>query len=204
MKVVVLGASGGVGREAVAQAASAGHEVTAFVRDPAKLEAPEGVRVAVGDAREADAVRSALAGQDAALVCLNTHAGLAPSDELTRMAAVVSAAMQAEGVHRIVVCASAGVDKELTGASGKVISLMLRNPLKDHAGALGHYRASGFDLTVARPMGLSHDALRTDYRRDEGGVPRGGRTIPRASVAHFMVEALSDPALVGASVGLAL
>ena len=204
MKVLVLGAAGGVGREAVAQAAAAGHEVTAFVRNPDAYTPPPGARVAVGDAHDEASVRAALAGQDAVLVCLNTHAGLAKSDELTRMAEVISAAMRAEGVRRIVVCASAGVDGELTGAVGKLVAFTLRNPLADHHGALEHYRAAGFDLTVARPMGLSDDALRTDYRTDPTAAPKGGRTIPRASVAHFMVHALSDPTTVGASVGLAL
>ena len=34
MKLVVLGASGGTGREIIGQALDQGHEVTAFVRDP--------------------------------------------------------------------------------------------------------------------------------------------------------------------------
>lgn len=204
MKVLVLGAAGGVGREAVAQAAAAGHEVTAFVRNPDASTAPPGVRLAVGDAHDETSLRAALSGQDAVLICLNTHAGLAKSDELTRMAEVISSAMRAEGVRRIVVCASAGVDGELTGAIGKLVAFSLRNPLADHRGALEHYRAAGFDLTVARPMGLSDDALRTDYRTDPTAVPKGGRSIPRASVAYFMVHALSDPGTVGTSVGLAL
>jgi NAD(P)-dependent dehydrogenase (short-subunit alcohol dehydrogenase family) len=39
MKLVVFGATGGVGREVVRQALEVGHTVTAVVRDPAKLSA---------------------------------------------------------------------------------------------------------------------------------------------------------------------
>ena len=37
MRVLVIGATGGTGRELVQQALAQGHQVTAFVRDPAKL-----------------------------------------------------------------------------------------------------------------------------------------------------------------------
>ena len=40
MKLTVLGATGGVGREVVTQALDAGDHVTAHVRNPAKLTSP--------------------------------------------------------------------------------------------------------------------------------------------------------------------
>lgn len=40
MRLTVFGATGGVGREVVGQALAAGHEVTAVVRDPARLPQP--------------------------------------------------------------------------------------------------------------------------------------------------------------------
>ena len=71
MKLVVLGAGGGLGRNAIDAALAAGHEVRAFVRDPAKLALPGAVTVLTGDARRADDVGRALAGTDAALFCVN-------------------------------------------------------------------------------------------------------------------------------------
>ncbi|WP_445032197.1 NAD(P)H-binding protein, partial [Streptomyces sp. SAS_275] len=37
MKLTVLGATGGIGQEIVRQALGSGHQVTAVVRDPARL-----------------------------------------------------------------------------------------------------------------------------------------------------------------------
>ncbi|MCC2111659.1 MAG: NAD(P)H-binding protein, partial [Hyphomicrobiales bacterium] len=37
MKIVIFGATGSVGRELVAQGLARGHDVTAFVRDPGRL-----------------------------------------------------------------------------------------------------------------------------------------------------------------------
>lgn len=46
-RIVVLGASGRTGAQVVAQGLARGHEVTAFVRDPARAAAklPKGARV---------------------------------------------------------------------------------------------------------------------------------------------------------------
>src|ERR1700730_3428654 len=47
---IVIGATGGTGRQLVHQALALGHEVTAFVRDPARLQiAHANLRVAKGD-----------------------------------------------------------------------------------------------------------------------------------------------------------
>lgn len=64
MNILVLGAAGKTGRKVVSQAIAAGHTVTAFVRDPRKLERND-VAVAVGEARNVDDLRKALRGQDA-------------------------------------------------------------------------------------------------------------------------------------------
>lgn len=49
MKIVVFGADGLTGRQIVAQALAGGHEVTAFVRSPAKAPAPHPLlTVAIG------------------------------------------------------------------------------------------------------------------------------------------------------------
>ena len=56
--------------------------------------------------------------------------------------------------------------------------------------------------TIARPMGLKDDPLVTDYRESFDSIPPKASSIPRASVAHFMVKALSDAKYENASVGI--
>lgn len=59
MNLIIFGASGSTGRLLVDQALAAGHCVTAFVRDPARLSTkhPQ-LRVAVGDVMKAESVEA--------------------------------------------------------------------------------------------------------------------------------------------------
>ena len=74
MRVFVAGATGVLGRRAVAALVAAGHEVTAVVRSPAKAELARslGATPVVVGLFDPDALRAAVAGHDA--VCnLATH-----------------------------------------------------------------------------------------------------------------------------------
>ena len=64
MKLAILGATGSVGHELVAQALAAGHEVTALVRaQPQPGEIDDRVALVIGDATSADAVKRTVQGQ---------------------------------------------------------------------------------------------------------------------------------------------
>ncbi|MGW8783886.1 NAD(P)-dependent oxidoreductase [Streptomyces sp. NPDC055796] len=85
MKLTVFGATGGVGREVVRQALDAGHEVTAVVRDPARLDVPAHERLQVAvvrDLTDEDALVPVLAGRSAVISALgsasNRQARLTP------------------------------------------------------------------------------------------------------------------------------
>ena len=66
MKLAVFGATGGTGREIVAQALDAGHEVTVLVRDPARLSVKHNkLYLVIGDVLNLEKVEEALAGSEA-------------------------------------------------------------------------------------------------------------------------------------------
>ena len=202
MKIIVFGATGGVGTHVVQLALEAGHEVTVFARTPAKVQA-SGVTVVQGDALDPVAVRDTVVGHDAVVSALATTAGPERETSLRRMGANIAAAMTEADVRRIVWCASEGVDGEMPGLVGWAVQKMLAKPLADHRAALDALEAAGLDLTVARPRSLNDGPLATDYVEVVGGPAQGKFSISRASVAHFMVKALDDPAYSGQSVALA-
>src|SRR5919108_458483 len=98
MNLTVFGATGGIGREIVRQALDAGHQVTAVVRDPARLSVTGGaLEVVRADLTDPEPLRAAVAGRHAVLSGLGARsrkdAGVA-----TRLTRTVLRAMEAEGV----------------------------------------------------------------------------------------------------------
>ena len=71
MRLLILGATGGTGRELMSQATERGHSVTAFVRSPQKLGSLRNrVAVQVGDVRSVSEFEAVLPGHDAVLSAL--------------------------------------------------------------------------------------------------------------------------------------
>lgn len=202
MKLIVFGATGRVGQHFVRLAVEAGHEVTAYARTPEKLET-SGVRIIQGNAFDAKAVAEAIVGHDAVISCVGSSTGMKRSHELEQMGHAIADGMEKAGVKRLVYCASAGVDNEIPGVAGKLMMLMLKNPLADHRNALNYYKSKNITYTIARPMGLKDTPFNPNYMEAFDGVPKGSNSIPRESVAHFILKALTDKKYENASVGLA-
>lgn len=202
MKMIVFGATGRVGQHFVRLAVEAGHDVTAYARTPEKLET-KGVNVIQGNAFDAKAVAEAIVGHDAVISCVGSSTGMKRSHELEQMGHAIADGMERAGVKRLVYCASAGVDGEIPGIAGKLMMLMLKNPLADHRNALNYYKSKNIVYTIARPMGLKDTPFNPNYVEAFDGVPKGSNSIPRESVAHFMLKALTDKKYENASVGLA-
>ncbi|MBE7324478.1 hypothetical protein IEQ44_07415 [Nocardioides sp. Y6] len=56
---------------------------------------------------------------------------------------------------------------------------------------------------VDQAVTAGHDGpLRTDYVEDREGASSGGFSVARATVAHLMLKAVSDPAYEGVSVAV--
>ena len=72
MRLLVAGATGSLGRLAVAEAAQRGHDVTALVRDPARANLPEPVVKVRGDVLDPVSLGPAVEGRDAVVCALGT------------------------------------------------------------------------------------------------------------------------------------
>lgn len=203
MKLIIFGATGQTGQELVKQAIAHGHTVTAFVRNPDKLElTDEKLQIIEGDVLNQEAVNQAVQGQDAVLTALGTES-LAYSGFLERSLLRIINAMKINGVERIGYVASAGVDQELPGAQGLLAQQILKNPLKDHRQAIELLKQADVAYTVARPLRLMNGPLTGLYRQADTGVPEQAKQINRADVAHFLLEAIEQDEHVRGSIGLA-
>ncbi|MEV0112092.1 NAD(P)H-binding protein [Streptomyces sp. NPDC050844] len=209
MKLTVFGATGGVGGEIVRQALATGHEVTAVVRDPARLSATgAGLEVFRADLKDPESLRGAVAGRDAVLSGLGARkkadAGIAA--ELTRS---VVRAMEAEGMRRLVVVSAAPVGPPaerqpvIDRIAGSLVSRILKAVYDDLRVMEAELARSATDWTSVRPPRLQDKPATGVYRRVVGGTPAGGRFIGRADVAHAMLATIDDLATVKQGVGVA-
>ena len=96
MTILVIGATGRVGRYIVEQLVRRGADVRVLTRDPAKAELPAGVGVVQGDLLDLDALRAAFSGVST-LFLLNAVTG----DEFTQAIIALNVACEA-GVERVV------------------------------------------------------------------------------------------------------
>ncbi|MEU3725000.1 NAD(P)H-binding protein [Streptomyces sp. NPDC031705] len=215
MKITVFGATGGVGREVVRQALDAGHEVTAVVRDPARLDVPPHDRLlvaVVADLTDEDALVPVLAGREAVVSALgpssNKQARLTPVAG-PALRAIVSA-MDRAGVSRLsaVSAAPLGPDAPGDGALMRVmvyplLRRLLRDVYADLAVMEAAIGASRARWTVVRPPRLLDRPRTGAYRRAlDANVP-GGKVIARADVADALLTTLTDPATAGHALGIA-
>lgn len=209
MKLTVFGATGGIGREIVRQALTAGHEVTAVVRDPARLSVTgDRLEVFRAELAEPEAVRSAVAGRDAVLSGLGARSRK-DAGTATRLTRTVLAAMKAEGTRRLLVVSAGPVgpapegDKGIDRAMRGLVSALLKDVYADLGEMEAELARSTTDWTVVRPPRLQNKPLTGSYRKVLGGFPPKGRFIARADVAHAMLSMLDDPGTVKQGVGVA-
>jgi putative NADH-flavin reductase len=220
MKLTIVAATGGLGRQAVEQALAAGHDVTAVVRDPSKLSSA--VRTVTADLAAADSatLEPAVAGADAVLSALGPRSS-AEAGVASRGTRAVAAAMQATGVRRIVVVSAAPVStvpspgrprppKHDPGdgflmryLASPVIKAVFRKPYADLALMEDVLRGSGLDWTVVRPPRLTDRPLTGTYRTAYGRNLRRGVLVSRADVAHLMLRVLDQPETIRQAIGIA-
>jgi putative NADH-flavin reductase len=208
MKLTVFGATGGTGRHLVEQALAADHDVTAVVRDPARLPQIGHPRLepVVADVLDPEAIAGSVTGQDAVVSALGPRPGAGGSICADGASSIITA-MRAAGTRRlIVVTASGHVVDEGDGPFTRLLfkpllRRFLRETFLDFARTEEVLRASGLDWTIMRPPRLTNGGRRP-YRTSNDRNVRGGITIARADLAHATLAALADPDTIGHSVSL--
>jgi putative NADH-flavin reductase len=200
MKIIIFGATGKTGRELVRQALEAGHEVTAFVRDPARLDAHHPrLEVVVGQVMsDQAAVASAVKGQDAVITALGTEQTIrgmrSPGLVAQAMPAIIQAMTDA-GVDRLVMLSAFGVGgsrREAPVFLRLMYGLFLGRVFADKAVGERLLRDSALDWTLVYPVLLTDGPQTGGYRADLQLQPGRPWRISRGDVADFMLSQLQD------------
>lgn len=207
-RLLIVGATGGTGRELVAQALERGFEVTAFVRDPDRLSVTHQHLVTVrGDVLDPAAVENAVRGQHAVLCALGHRRYLGPTRILSDGTRNILRAMEVHGVRRIVCETSLGIG-DSAGRLGLyytlfVIPVILPFYFWDKTRQERSIASGAADWVIVRPGALTNGPRRGACRHGRGiGSFLTTVRISRADVAEFMLRQVTDGSYLGSAVGV--
>ena len=197
MKVLLLGATGGTGREIVKRATAKGHWVVAVVRSIAKAGDLAGATLAEGDARDEALLARALEGCTGVISSIGTS--VSPFKEVTLLSTATRSlvnAMTQNGVRRLVCITGLGAG-DSRGHGGFVFDnlimpLLLRKVYDDKNRQEDLVRASGLDWVLVRPVVLNDKGGTGKVRADTNLSGIHGGSIARADVAQFVVDQLTE------------
>lgn len=197
MNIIIFGASGRTGRELVQQALAQGHPVTAFVRDPAKLDFQGAhLRVMQGDVTDYASVEQAVTGQDAVLCALGSFTPTKRDPTLIDGMRNIIQAMEQAGVRRLIYLSFLGVRDGRQGLGpvvNYIVAPLLRNPIADHEEKESLIKQSRLDWVIVRPPRLTSGRHTGIYRSGEQIAARSLiLTLSRADLANFMLKQLTD------------
>jgi uncharacterized protein YbjT (DUF2867 family) len=197
MKIIVFGATGNVGRLAVARMLKEGHAVTAFARRPGKIgiEHPN-LTLHAGDAMDAEAVAGAVKGHDAVVITIG--AGMSRSSLIRSQGTMnVIQAMHRHGVRRLICQSTLGAHESWENLNffwkRIMFGLLLRPVFLDHELQEKLVRASGLDWTIVRPSAFADGPATGTFKENFG--PEEHRlklTIPREDIAAFLTRQIGD------------
>ena len=198
MRVLIIGASKGIGLDTTRQALDAGHNVRALARSATAIAISNpSLEKMRGDALKTEDVETALVGVDVVIQTLGVGLGdlFRPVHLFSDASRVLIQAMKSQGVKRLICVTGFGA-----GDSRSSISCLQRLPFQivfgraydDKSLQEQLIKESELDWTIARP-GVLTSGPRTGHYQilSEASQWRNG-IISRADVAEFLVRQIGD------------
>jgi putative NADH-flavin reductase len=205
-KVLIIGASRGIGLETVKAALRAGHSVRALARSAASIPIQDAdLDKMSGDALDSDTIRKTLQEVDAVIQTLGVDISPRAIFERTTLFSqstlTLVDVMKAASVKRLIAVTGLGAG-DSRGHGGFLYDaiafpLLLKRVYDDKDAQEWIIKSSDLDWTIVRPGLLTNRPATGQYRVLT--APRDWRfgTISRADVADFIVRQIDDRALIG-------
>lgn len=207
-KVLIIGASRGIGLETVRAALRAGHSVRALARSVASMPIQNaGLDKVSGNALDSDTIRKTLRDIEVVIQTLGVDISPLAIFERTTLFSqstrILVNAMKAGGVKRLIAVTGLGAG-DSRGHGGFLYDaiafpLLLKRVYDDKDVQEWIIRSSGLDWTIARPGLLANGPATGNYRVLNRQKDWGFGVISRADVADFLVRQIEDRALIGAT-----
>ena len=203
-KVLIMGASRGIGLETVKAALAAGHSVRALARSARRLPIDDQkLEKMAGDALEMATVKRALSGVDVVIQSLGVSAGpeiiFEPTRLFSKATRVLVTAMEEAHVSRLICVTGFGAG-DSRGRGGFLYNaafhLLLGRVYDDKDLQERIVRRSKLDWVIVRPVILTDGAKTSAYRALVDPRDWTCGFISRADVADFLVKQIYGDAFL--------
>ena len=199
MRVALFGGSGFIGSSVLEELLETGHQVTALIRNPARVAARTGLIVVQGDVSDSAAVARTIDGAEAVISCLGSDRDEKQSvDFLADALRSIIDAMEKFGVERLVAISGAGIT--VAGerkpfphnAISAVVGMLARDTVAAKQREFAALEASStIAWTAVRPTRVVNGSA-TDRPRVTVNAEQLGMRVTRGDLARFMVRQLTD------------
>ncbi len=205
-KILLIGASRGIGLETVKAALRAGHSVRALARSAGNIPIQDpALERRSADALDREAIRNAVQNVNAVIQTLGVDFSPRALFERTTLFSqstrIMVDAMKEAGVKRLIAVTGLGAG-DSRGHGGLlydavVFSLLLKRVYNDKDVQEWIIRSSELDWTIVRPGLLTDGPATGRYHVLTGSKDWRFGAISRADVADFLIRQVGDRALIG-------
>ncbi len=197
MKLVIFGSTGSIGCQVVEQALEQGHLVTAFTRNPSKLDIQHpNLNIVLGDVMNLLSVEKAVQGQDAVVCVLGSGQDMTSTIRSEGTQQIIRA-MEKQGIRRFICQSTLGTGDSWSNLNffWKYImfGFLLRKVFADHQQQEKYVRQSNLDWIIVRPGAFIEGTRTGNYRHGFSSQDKTSKLkISRADVADFILKQISD------------
>jgi putative NADH-flavin reductase len=205
-KLLVIGASRGIGLEMVKAALTAGHSVRALARSAASIPIQNVALDKIsGNALDHDTIRNALKDVNVVVQTLGVdtspRAIFQPTTLFSQSTRILVDAMKAADVKRLIAVTGLGAgDSHGHGGflyDAVAFPLLLKRVYDDKDVQESIIKSSGLEWIIVRPGLLTNSPATGQYRVLTAPNEWRFGTISRADVADFIVRQIDDRGLIG-------
>ena len=198
MKLIIIGGTGGTGKELIKQSLEQGHYITAIVRNPKKVKiTDQNLKVVQGNVLDLASFEHAFKGQDAVISALGHKRFFIKTTILSEGTKNMISAMEKHHIKRFICITSLGINDSRFKLGLYytlfVIPFILLFYFLDKEKQERLIVKSNLDYTIVRPGQLTYGKKRETYRH---GANLGSylltKMISRADVAHFIINELAE------------
>lgn len=205
MNILILGGTGRVGSQIVANALRDKHHVTVLVRNPEKIEINNAnLTIIQGNVLNKDDIVRVIHGIDVVFSALGTDGTTTLSESMP----LIIEAMEHEGIKRIITIGTAGILQSRTTPntlryqSSESKQKSTRASI-DHHKVYDMFKQSSLEWTIVCPTYLPDEERVGNYRIDRDFLPEGGSKISVQDTAEFTLKQLKERDYLKSRVGIA-